>query len=385
MHLFPTSPRRLVSAIAMASLALAACAPEIPAGEPPDSVATVQAVAGVRSASLTFTDPAPGTSPITSFEVSISSGPEQTLQESRVVAGLAEGTSYSFRVRACSAAGCGLWSPKSNTVMPLPPISAPSAPAAVTASAGNQSATLAFDASADGGSAITAYEVSVNGGAIASLAANRVVSGLTNGTGYTFQVRACNVVGCGQLSPSSASVTPRTVPSAPSVGASVSGTTINWSWNVPSGNGAPVTGFEVRLDGNLVQTGMGTSFGRGFGYSETHTLNVVAVNAAGAGAAGSASGRTVDAPPPSPSISLSRGAAGPIGGSYWYSVVLNNFPAGSSIAVTCRDSVSPGGFWTSNIAINGAGSGSKSQLCYSADHPNHWVTGGGATSNTVAW
>jgi hypothetical protein len=84
-----------------------------------------------------------------------------------------------------------------------------------------------------------------------------------------------------------------------------------------------------------------------------------------------------------PSIALTKGAAAPSG--YWYSVVLSGFASSSSVTVTCRDSVDPQGFWTQTFTINSSGQASDSTLCYSGDHPDHWVTGGGVESNHVVW
>jgi hypothetical protein len=61
--------------------------------------------------------------------------------------------------------------------------------------------------------------------------------------------------------------------------------------------------------------------------------------------------------------------------------------------VTCRESVDPGGFWTQTFTIGGDGRASDSTLCYSGDHPDHWVTGSGSESrhlvdilrNTYRW
>lgn len=90
-------------------------------------------------------------------------------------------------------------------------------------------------------------------------------------------------------------------------------------------------------------------------------------------------------PPPSvgPIISLTRGATGPAG--YWYSVALSGFGPGTTVTVTCRDSVDPQGFWTQSFTINSSGHASDSTLCYSGDHPDHWVTGGGVESNHITW
>ncbi|MDR7089977.1 fibronectin type III domain-containing protein [Cellvibrio fibrivorans] len=88
----------------------------------------------------------------------------------------------------------------------------PGAPTIGAATAGNAQATVAFTAPAsNGGSVITGYTVTASpGGATASGASSPLtVSGLTNGTSYTFSVTATNVIGSGSASGASNAVTPR--------------------------------------------------------------------------------------------------------------------------------------------------------------------------------
>ncbi len=88
---------------------------------------------------------------------------------------------------------------------------APDAPTIGTAVAGNGSATVSWTAPADiGGSPITGYEVTPSKGAtgltprvFASTATTQTITGLTNGTSYTFTVAAIN--GGGTSAPSAAS------------------------------------------------------------------------------------------------------------------------------------------------------------------------------------
>ncbi len=89
--------------------------------------------------------------------------------------------------------------------------SAPAAPAGVTAVAGNGRATVSWTAAAANGSPVTGYRVTAQpGGAFATTtgATTATVTGLTNGTAYTFTVVASNQLGPGPASMPNAAVTP---------------------------------------------------------------------------------------------------------------------------------------------------------------------------------
>ena len=88
---------------------------------------------------------------------------------------------------------------------------APGAPTSVTATGGDTKATVSWSAPAsDNGSAITQYDVTSSpGGLTANTSGTSVdVTGLTNGTAYTFTVTATNANGTGPASAASNSVTP---------------------------------------------------------------------------------------------------------------------------------------------------------------------------------
>jgi hypothetical protein len=80
------------------------------------------------------------------------------------------------------------------------------------------SASVSFTAPVnDGGSAITGYTVTSTPDNITATgtASPIVVTGLTNGTSYTFTVHATNAAGDGPESVASNAVTPSDVPGAP--------------------------------------------------------------------------------------------------------------------------------------------------------------------------
>ncbi len=90
----------------------------------------------------------------------------------------------------------------------------PGAPSGVHATAGNREATVTFTAPSSNGSGIIAYTVTASpGGAHASGASSPItVTGLSNGTRYTFTVTATNGIGTGPASPASNAVTPEPPP-----------------------------------------------------------------------------------------------------------------------------------------------------------------------------
>jgi hypothetical protein len=177
-------------------------------------------------------------------------------------------------------------------------ITAPGAPTAVTAAAGNAQATVSFTAPvSNGGAAITGYTVtSTPGGITATGTASPItVTGLTNGTAYTFTVTATNSAGTGAASGASGSVTPVAVaPGAPTAVTAVAGDTkATVSFTAPASNGgATITGYTVTSSpGSITATGTASPITvTGLTNGTPYTFTVIATNSTGPGAASSASG-----------------------------------------------------------------------------------------------
>ncbi len=104
------------------------------------------------------------------------------------------------------------------TITIVLPAKVPSAPSGVTATAGNQQASVRFAAPAsDGGSPVNSYRVTASpGGATATGFSSPItVTGLHNGTVYTFRVTATNAVGSGPASGASNPVLPENFAAKP--------------------------------------------------------------------------------------------------------------------------------------------------------------------------
>ena len=272
---------------------------------PPGAPTIGTATAGNGQATVTFTPPASdGGSPITSYTVTSSPGgfTGTGVGSPIVVTGLTNGTLYTFTVTATNAAGTGPASAPSNGVIPA---GSPGAPTIGTATAGNAQATVTFTPPAsNGGSAITSYTVTSSPGGFTGTGAGSpiVVTGLTNGTAYTFTVRATNAIGTGPASAPSNSVTPATVPGAPTIGTATAGNAqASVTFTPPASNGgSAITGYTVTSSpGGFTGTGAGSPIVvTGLTNGTAYTFTVTATNAIGTGPASGVSNSVTPATVP---------------------------------------------------------------------------------------
>ena len=207
--------------------------------------------------------------------------------------GLTNGVSYYFTIEVGDYYWRVLESNQSNTVTPTSPVTVPSAPTIVTATAGNATANLNWTAPNNGGSQITHYIVktynSSNDNFVQDTSSTTIyvsVPSLNIGTSYYFKVLAVNAVGPSSLSAQSNSVIPFGAPSAPTIGTAISSSgsaIVNWS--IAISNGSTITGyivtdnFGVTIDASGVNTITKTINGLTNGKTYTFRVKAVSSNA----------------------------------------------------------------------------------------------------------
>jgi uncharacterized protein (TIGR02145 family) len=264
------------------------------------SPSNVTATAGNAQATVTFTAPVSnGGSAITEYTVTSTPGglTKTGASSPLTVTGLTNGTAYTFTVVATNANGNSAPSTASNSVTPA---TVPGTPTIGTASAGNTSASVAFTAPAStGGSVITGYTVTSSPGGFTGIgtASPITVTGLTNGTAYTFTVIATNAKGNSTASSLSNSVTPTSVPGAPTIGTATKGNAqATVTFTVPSNNGgSAITGYTVTSNpGSITATGTASPIiVTGLANGTAYTFSVTAANATGSGTPSSASNSVI--------------------------------------------------------------------------------------------
>ena len=231
--LAPTARSRVVTALVngtpvsvrvIATNAAGPSAPGLASGTPrtvPDAPRLVSATPDDTRATLSWLAPqSTGGSDITGYRLERRVAPNDWTviaelgadARSHKVAGLINGVSAEFRVRAINIAGAGAAAPSVAVI----PRAVPGAPSITAVAASNRMLVLSIDAPASsGGADIVAHQYSLDGGAtwrdVAVINGRAVVGGLVNGTEYTVVVRVGNAAGWGPAS-TGATGTPRLGP-----------------------------------------------------------------------------------------------------------------------------------------------------------------------------
>lgn len=218
---------------------------------------------------------------------------------------------------SCFSAG---WAVRLNGTAGGASATAPAAPGTPTATAGNGQATVSWGAPSSGGSIITDYTVIPYIGASPQTSVpvagpypptSKVVTGLSNGTEYTFKVTATNAIGTSAESAASNAVTPvvPTVPATPSAPTATAGdASASVSWSAPSDGGSPITSYTVTpyigATPQTATTGIVTtnSVITGLSNSTEYTFTVKAINAVGTSGESSASNAVTPTAGAAPSV-----------------------------------------------------------------------------------
>ena len=269
---------------------------------PPDPPTSVVATPEDSSATVTWTAPAdPGSDPITGYTATANPG-GRTCQTAGTltctVAGLTNGTAYTFTVIATNRQGNSDPSAPSAPVTPTADARVPDAPTDVAAVGLDAGASVSWIAPADSGSSpITGYTATANPGGRTCQSAGALtctVDGLTNGTAYTFTVTAVNAAGASAESVPSNPATPsaQAVPPSPprEVTATAGDAEATVTWTPPADAGSsPITGYRVISipAGTVCDTDASTLECRlrGLSNSTEYTFAVTALSAVGASTA----------------------------------------------------------------------------------------------------
>ncbi len=226
----------------------------------PPGTPTLTSVAS-HTVVLAFSPAATNGAPIDKFAVADSSGKAYDCATAPcTVTGLTNGQAYTFTARAHNEVG---WSTSSPQSQPATPDQVPDPVSGLAAVAGDTTAALQWTAGHVDGTPITVYDVQIspdpgNGPTQKVTAPGTTLkwSGLTNGTQYTFQVRAENAAGAGQFGTPAQVIpfgTPKTMaaPTAtPADSAQPHEKAITVTWAAADGNGRDITSYTVTQTAN---------------------------------------------------------------------------------------------------------------------------------------
>ena len=275
--------------------------------------------------------------PITDYQVEIASNPGVWVPTGADTSyrwtDLPNGVVQQFRVRASNRdPDPGAPSALSNAIVPC---TVPDRANAPSATRSDQSAQVTYADPGDQGCAIEQIQVRASGGAEQTATANPYTfSGLSNGTAYTFQVRARNEEGWGEWSADSAAVTPAGLPSAPG---STSATPrevggIRVDHGASNANGSAIVRYEVSID-NGAPRDVGTATGHdinGLSNSTNYAVKVRACNDVGCGSWGPSAQVRTNGPPEVPKAPSASAKNGEISASW-------SAPAGNGLGVDSYD------------------------------------------------
>ncbi|MGN8244395.1 fibronectin type III domain-containing protein [Cellulomonas soli] len=223
-----------------------------------------------------------------------------TTATSATVTALPVGGTYDVEITATNASGIS-----GSAATATGPVWIASVVSTLTAHPADGSATLSW-ATSTGGFPVTSHVITrTSGGPVTtenlpSTASSATVTGLTNGTTYTFTVAACTQLAVGDPcvvgTADTVTVTPAAAPGAPAVGTATPGDgQVTVTWQTPADDGgSAITGYRVdhkatgspswTAGATLAATSTTTTV-TGLTNAQTYEFRVVAINDAGSGPA----------------------------------------------------------------------------------------------------
>jgi len=277
---------------------------------------------------------------------------------------------------------------------PAVPASPPGAPPGVSATGESGAVTVAWSAAAANRADVTSYRISWAGGSRTVEGGTRRIriTGLTNGTRYTFTVVAINKAGTGPGA--SASATPAAAAAAPALTVSRRDGTAALSWTRPDLGGGELVHYVVTGTGFAQQTVAGTSAsysGLTAGNSYTFTVRAVTRTPDGQTREGQAASRTITVP--APTITISRGRDTSSENCHEpdcaeVNVTMKGFAPNTRYAIRLSSS-STTNVRTESTTTGADGSATYNELNYDVPGQTIWVSvetpDGRISSNRIRW
>ncbi len=203
----------------------------------------------------------------TQYQISVNNGSQYVTQEGTLtsapawitltnkkvtVTGLSPEQTYTFTAQARNAEN--IETVASSSVSGTTLIAPPGSPANIIATATDKTITVSWDASAGA----IGYEIEVDG-IVANTDTATVYThvGLNPGTPHTYRIRARNAGGPGNWS---APVTKSTLPASPDIPVNLNTVPLSTSVTVTWNNVSGATGYDIEVDGVLVNNGPNTNY-----------------------------------------------------------------------------------------------------------------------------
>jgi large repetitive protein len=331
---------------------------------------------------------------------------------------------YEYTVTATNQAGESTQSPLSTPAIQA--AAPPNMPTGISAKATGQSDTITFTftAAAANSKQISYIEYGINaatesstipgtytaGSTYTETLTNAQNSAIVNGSPVNVYVAECNDASlCSSWAGPSGQVVPYEPIVNPSVTATASGTTINYTWSAQSDGltetlnvciAGSCTNYTVPATGGYSGSSSAT-----YGYSQTETITGHLTDTAGQSSGTASASAKTAAAPANPSVTVGEGSpiysppSNPNAGScagktcYFFNVSVANFPANTTLGYTCADR--GGVYWTDgqngtppvqsgSLTTNGSGSTSFETECIHANDGETVtiaVSGGGKSTS----